>query len=152
MSRANEWATFGLDNPEPPRPRRSRFAHIDTSRMSWTDCHVGYLFVAAICLLVYPIFGFTLVLGVVTSLNGLYGMVFCQRPPVVVSRRIWWFALFVSLLYFSIFTMIEIGIHLEGGRLEAGDLLLFAIVTKLSLGQMLFLFRIRREPPTRAGT
>jgi hypothetical protein len=125
---------------------------MDTSRMSWADCHIGYMLFWAICLLISPIFNIAFVVALIAGLNGGYAIVFSQRPPGLFSRPIWWLALFTSVLFLTFFAAFEIGNFLEGGGIETGDLLVIAIITKLTIGQLLFLFRIRRERPTYACT
>ena len=141
MAHDNQWACFGLEG-EKPKPRRRLFKHVDTSRMSWHDCHIGYTFVALPLLVAFP----WVLAGMIAMLNGGYAVAFTARSPGCYSRPLWWFALFASLVIFSLFTAGEIFWAKQAG-FGTVDLLVLVLITKLALGQLAFLFRIRREQP-----
>jgi hypothetical protein len=142
MAATNEWATFGLSDSELTRKRRRWFKNAATSRMSWHDCHIAYTFLAIPFFFAFPWF----LVGLIASLNGGYAAAFTVRPPGCYSRPLWWLAVFTSLLVFSIFTAGEIIVGKENGFTTEDFLVLF-IITKLALGQLAFLRRIRRESP-----
>lgn len=139
MANVNRWANFGLED-SPPTPRRRLFKHLDTSRMSWHDCHIGYTWLGIAVL----VFGFPWVLaGMIAMLNGGYASAFALNRPGNYSRFVWWLALFASVLIFGIFTTGEM--CAQQGGLEIQDVVVLLLITKLALGQLMFLFRMRRE-------
>jgi len=111
--------------------------------MSWHDCHIAYTFLAIPFFFAFPWF----LVGLIASLNGGYAAAFTVRPPGCYSRPVWWLALFTSLFVFSFFTAGEIITANENGFTTADVVVLF-IITKLALGQVAFLIRIRRESRT----
>jgi hypothetical protein len=149
MAATNEWAMFGLEDPQRPKRQRRLFKNIDTSRMSWMDCHAGFMIVSFACYLISPVFNLAFLVGMIAGLNGGYAIAFTQRPPGYCSSPIWWLALFTSVLVFTGFGTLEVMLGLERG-VGLADLIVIAIVTKLSLGQLLFLYRIRRERPVQS--
>src|SRR2546423_4598 len=137
MPPTNDWATFGLVESKRPKKRRLFFRNVDTSRMSWHDCHVGYTFLA-----IPFLFGFPWCLaGVIAMLNGGYASAFTVRPPGAYSRPLWWLALFASLIIFALFTTMELSVDKKDG-FGSLDILVLVIITKLAIGQLLFLIRI----------
>jgi hypothetical protein len=136
----NDWASFGLNPGQSARKHRKWFKHVDTSRMSWHDCHIGYTLLAIPFYFTFPWF----LVGLIASLNGGYACAFTVRPPGCYSGFLWWLALFASVIVFVLFTTLELTAAQQGG-FGIQDIIVLAIITKLALGQLAFLFRIRRE-------
>jgi hypothetical protein len=145
-SSANDWDRFSFDDEPTTTPRLQWSAAVDTSRMSWRDCHIGFLLVVLCCVVISPFLNIAVLVGFVAGLNGSYAMVFSQRPPGHYSRPIWWLALVTSLSIASLFALFEIDNFLHGG-IPWHELLVIALVLKLASGQLMFLGRIRRERP-----
>jgi hypothetical protein len=92
------------------------------------------------CFFAFPWF----LVGMIASLNGGYACALTARPPGCYSRPLWWLALFASLVVFILFASFELAGAQQVG-LETQDLVVLAISTKLAVGQLAFLYRIRRE-------
>lgn len=136
----NQWTNLGFHYFKLVPLERKLFPHVDTSRMSWRDCHIGYTFLAIPFFLASPWF----LVGMIASLNGGYASAFTIRPPGHYSRPVWWLALFASMIVFLIFTALEFSAAIEGG-MKLQDIVVLLLTTKLALGQLSFLIRIRRE-------
>jgi hypothetical protein len=144
MTTTNEWASFGLDEPDRPKRKFRRGNRIDTSRMSWHNCHVGYAILVIVCFLLTYWFDVAFLVGIVAMLNASYALVFTQRPRGSYSSPIWWIALITSVILFCLFAVLEISAGLDNG-VKIVDLIALALVSKLTIGQLVYLYGIRRE-------
>lgn len=116
-------------------------------RGSWHDCHIGYFFIGTGCYLAAWCFGAGALVIVASSatLSGGYAMGFAARSDGNYSSFMWRLALLTSILMLFIAVMLELNLDRGGGRIGVGAILAICIAGKLALGQLMFLFRRRRE-------
>jgi hypothetical protein len=114
--------------------------------MSWHDCHIGYYIVFLVCLaLAYLSQSPSLaIIGFAAMLNGAYAVAFTVHENGDYSNFVWWLALPTSVLALFIAVMLEVNLGEKDG-VGLGETIALCIVAKLAVGQLMFLFRRRRE-------
>jgi len=114
--------------------------------MSWRDCHIGYLPLSYLLLLVGWLTdtGFLFGIGFFAQLNGLYAILY-EDSDERINRSVWKLAFATSIILYVFFSSFQITTIWNGETPPLKMTLAMMALTTLGWNQIRFLIRVRRD-------